>query len=139
MRISDWSSDVCSSDLKSIGSPLPFSAAPSCAGMNGAMRANSALILSAVILMATPAAAQQSPRDFTLPPPPVEPAQGPVDDSGVVPVAPRMIPAERPAKEPASDGATAAAPGTAPSYTQSEGRRVGTEGGRRGRCGWGPV
>ncbi|MBA4164418.1 MAG: hypothetical protein C0510_07265 [Erythrobacter sp.] len=79
--------------------------------------------------MATPAAAQQSPRDFTLPPPPVEPAQGPVDDSGVVPVAPRTIPAERPAQEPASDGATEAAPATAPASTSASTTPVTPSGG----------
>lgn len=78
------------------------------------MRANLALILSAAALLALPVAAQQSPRDFTLPPPPTAPAQGPVDDSGVVPVAPRTIPVERRTQEPASDGASEAAPATAP-------------------------
>lgn len=83
------------------------------------MRANLALILSAAALLALPATAQQSPRDFTLPPPPAEPAQGPVDDSGVVPVAPRTIPAERRTQEPASDGASEAATATAPASTSA--------------------
>lgn len=42
-------------------------------------------------------ASAQSAQDFTLPPPPPEEeeeAEGPVDDSGVVPVAPRVLPSE---------------------------------------------
>lgn len=97
------------------------------------MRAIPALILFSAFLLAAPASAQQSPRDFTLPPPAAEPAQGPVDDSGLVPVAPRVIPTERPAQEPASDTATetASAPAPVAPVTQSGGDvRTNREAGR---------
>src|SRR3990167_10385190 len=116
-----------------------FSAAPSWTDMNANMRAILFLILPAAALSALsalPASAQQSPRDFTLPPPPpssADTAQGPVDDSGVVPVGPRTIPTERPVQqplreataEPAPASTTQAAPSSIDARTVREANRPG--------------
>lgn len=57
--------------------------------------------------------AQNSARDFTLPSPTptaTPNVQGPVDDSGIVPVGPRVIPTERPSPRPIPSPATSPAP-----------------------------
>ncbi|SMQ61500.1 hypothetical protein SAMN06297468_0570 [Altererythrobacter xiamenensis] len=70
------------------------------------MRKHLVLTLTAGLAVAAPLAAQQqSVQDYTLPDPDATPtpaprAQGPVDDSGVVPVAPRVIPTGRPTAQP---------------------------------------
>ena len=61
--------------------------------------------ISSLAVAAPLAAQQQSVQDFKLPDPDATPtpaprAQGPVDDSGVVPVAPRVIPTARPTAQP---------------------------------------
>lgn len=60
-------------------------------------------VITAASLLASSAAAQQRPQDFTLPEPtPTStPApQGPVDDTGVIPVGPRVIPTDTPTPVP---------------------------------------
>lgn len=87
--------------------------------------------LGLILLAATPAAAQ-SVNDFSLPPNPsptsTPPAQGPVDDSGVVPVGPRTIPSASPTRSsearPGPAATSAATPATAP--TQAPTARPGT-------------
>lgn len=64
------------------------------------------LPLAAIVfaLAATPLAAQQNPQDFTLPPNPTPTptpnVEGPVDDSGLVPIGPRVIPTATPTPLP---------------------------------------
>lgn len=67
------------------------------------MRPHIAIPPIALALTAAPLAAQSSVRDFTLPEPTptaTPRVQGPADDSGVVPVGPRVIPTDRPTPQP---------------------------------------
>lgn len=78
------------------------------------------VILSAAGLLAGSAIAQQNPQDFTLPEPTPTgtPApQGPVDDTGVVPVGPRVIPTATPTPESTGETATEGPPAE-PANTQ---------------------
>lgn len=76
------------------------------------------LLALGLTALATAPAAAQSVNDFQLPPnpspSPTPRAQGPVDDSGVVPVAPRPIPAATPTRTPVPAGTPTAAPTPAP-------------------------
>ncbi|WFL77964.1 hypothetical protein P7228_02545 [Altererythrobacter arenosus] len=76
------------------------------------MRTHFAFFLAAISLAATPLSAQS----FDLPPgsTPTPDVEGPVDDSGVVPVRPRAIPTDRPTPAPR---ATSSAPTPAPTTT----------------------
>ncbi|WP_176272923.1 LPXTG cell wall anchor domain-containing protein [Altererythrobacter lutimaris] len=69
--------------------------------------------MSILAVFCASASAQQSPQDFTLPEPTPTSTprpQGPVDDTGVVPVGPRVIPTDRPTPQPSETPASA--PGT---------------------------
>lgn len=73
------------------------------------------LPLSILAAFCASASAQQSPQDFTLPEPTPTSTprpQGPVDDTGVVPVGPRVIPTDSPTPQPTETPASA--PGTGP-------------------------
>ena len=60
------------------------------------------LTIAPLVALASPAHAQQSVQDFTLPPnpTPTPTVEGPIDDSGLVPIAPRAIPSETPTQTP---------------------------------------
>lgn len=85
------------------------------------MRTLRPYLLVGLSLIAAPIAAQNSVQDFTLPPPsptPTPRAQGPVDDTGVVPVAPRAIPTSTPTPAPTPTAAPSPVPtGAAPPVT----------------------
>lgn len=74
----------------------------------------------ALAMLAAPAAAQQRPQDFTLPEPSPGASprpQGPVDDSGVVPVGPRVIPTSPPASQTPASPAPTPIPALTPAPT----------------------
>lgn len=80
-----------------------------------------ALSSSALALAGSPAVAQNAVQDFQLPDPNATPtptprAQGPVDDTGVVPVAPRVLPTE--GEPPASTATPSPSPSSAPTQTE---------------------
>lgn len=86
---------------------------------------NPLLALSLAICLAQAAAspaAAQSVNDFQLPPnptpSPTQRVQGPVDDSGVVPVAPRPIPTATPTRTPVPSASPTATASPSPSETQ---------------------
>ncbi|WP_428027815.1 hypothetical protein [Altererythrobacter sp.] len=71
----------------------------------------------ALALAAVPTAAQNSPSDFKLPDPSSSPSpsvQGPVDDTGIVPVGPRVIPTETPTPTPTPTPSPSATPSASP-------------------------
>ena len=83
------------------------------------MRKLLVLTSTATLAVAAPLAAQQSAQDFQLPDPSATPtpaprAQGPVDDSGIVPVAPRVIPTDRPTAQPTPTPQPSPTPTAAP-------------------------
>lgn len=100
------------------------------------IRFASAPFLAALAVAAAPIAAQQSARDFQLPPAPTPTQdtriQGPVDTEGAVPVRPRAIETARPAAQtlapasttptivlPAPTGTEAASPAGSPAATRA--------------------
>lgn len=81
------------------------------------MRNHIVLLCFLPLLASEPLAAQNSARDFTLPEPTqtARPqVQGPVDDTGVVPIGPRVIPTERPAPQPATSPTTSVSTSASP-------------------------
>ncbi len=71
------------------------------------------LFLNAATALAVSATAQQSPQDFTLPEPTptsTPQPQGPVDDTGVIPVGPRVIPTATPTPAPTETAPSQVAP-----------------------------
>ena len=69
------------------------------------------LTAASLTVLAAPSQAQQRVQDFTLPPnpTPTPTVEGPIDDSGLVPIAPRAIPSETPTPTPSPTEAEPAA------------------------------